>query len=78
MGTSLLNGVEGIFIPVKNPAVSAQWYETILGFKLNYIEEEAAVMVMRKRNTLRFLIRMVIHLVLVSKRGGQLNVYNCK
>ncbi|MEK3975872.1 MULTISPECIES: VOC family protein [unclassified Psychrobacillus] len=44
MGTSLLNGVEGIFIPVKNPAVSAQWYETVLGFKLNYIEEEAAVM----------------------------------
>jgi catechol 2,3-dioxygenase-like lactoylglutathione lyase family enzyme len=41
---SLLKGVEGVFIPVKNPAVSAEWYERVLGFSLVYLEEEAAVM----------------------------------
>ncbi|WP_299510509.1 VOC family protein [uncultured Rummeliibacillus sp.] len=44
MTNALLKGVEGIFIPVKDPANSAIWYGDILGFKLIYIEEEAAVM----------------------------------
>lgn len=44
MSKSLLKGIEGVFIPVKNPEISAKWYEEILGFRLIYIEEEAAVM----------------------------------
>ncbi|MCP1161271.1 VOC family protein [Bacillus infantis] len=44
MATALFKGMEGVFIPVKNPEMSAKWYEEILGFKLIYIEEEAAVM----------------------------------
>lgn len=44
MTKSLLKGMEGVFIPVKNPKLSAQWYEEILGFTLVYLEEEAAVM----------------------------------
>lgn len=44
MTKPLLKGIEGIFIPTKDPALSAKWYEEILGFTLTYIEEEAAVM----------------------------------
>lgn len=44
MTQSLLNGVEAIFIPIKDPQLSSKWYEEKLGFKLLYIEEEAAVM----------------------------------
>ncbi|WP_059172198.1 VOC family protein [Bacillus sp. FJAT-27445] len=44
MAKSLLKGMEGVFIPVKDPAASAKWYEEILGFSLLYIEAEAAVM----------------------------------
>jgi glyoxylase I family protein len=42
--TPLLKGMEGVFIPVKDPDVSAKWYGEILGFKVLYIEKEAAVM----------------------------------
>lgn len=41
---SLLKGMEGVFVPVKNPEVSAKWYEEILGFTLVYQEDEAAVL----------------------------------
>ncbi|MEF7493927.1 VOC family protein [Lysinibacillus sphaericus] len=41
---SLLNGVEAIFIPIKDPQLSVKWYEEKLGFKLLNIEEDAAVM----------------------------------
>jgi len=44
MNKPLLKGMEGIFIPVKDPKASAGWYIEKLGFKLNYIEEEAAVL----------------------------------
>jgi glyoxylase I family protein len=44
MSKPLLKGVEGIFIPVKNPELSAGWYEEVLGFQLIYMEKEAAVM----------------------------------
>ncbi|WP_456279490.1 VOC family protein [Bacillus sp. AK128] len=44
MTKPLLKGMEGVFIPVKNPALSASWYEEILGFQLIYMEEDAAVM----------------------------------
>jgi len=44
MTKPLLKGMEGVFIPVKNPTLSSKWYEDKLGFKLLYIEEEAAVM----------------------------------
>lgn len=40
MTNPLLMGMEGVFIPVKDPKLSANWYEEILGFKLLYIEEE--------------------------------------
>jgi len=41
---SIFKGMEGVFIPVKNPAKSAEWYEEKLGFLLLYQEAEAAVM----------------------------------
>lgn len=41
---SLLNGVEAIFIPIKDSQLSVKWYEEKLGFKLLNIEEDAAVM----------------------------------
>ncbi|MEH7122673.1 VOC family protein [Bacillus sp. JJ1773] len=44
MTKPILIGMEGVFIPVKDPELSAKWYEEILGFKLIYIEKEAAVM----------------------------------
>jgi glyoxylase I family protein len=44
MSQSLLKGLEGIFIPVKNPQVSAVWYGEKLGFQLVYLETDAAVM----------------------------------
>lgn len=44
MNKSLLKGIEGIFIPVKDPEASARWYEAVLGLQLSYIEEAAAVM----------------------------------
>lgn len=44
MTKPLLKGMEGVFIPVKDPELSARWYEETLGFKVIYIEEDAAVM----------------------------------
>lgn len=44
MAQPLLKGMEGVFIPVKDPALSAGWYEETLGFQLIYMEDEAAVM----------------------------------
>ncbi|MBD1383561.1 VOC family protein [Metabacillus arenae] len=44
MAKPLLKGMEGVFIPVKDPNLSAKWYEEKLGFTVIYIEEEAAVM----------------------------------
>ena len=44
MTIPIFKGMEGVFIPVKDPAISAKWYEEVLGFKIIYIEEEAAVM----------------------------------
>lgn len=44
MSKPMLKGVEGIFIPVQNPELSAGWYEEVLGFQLIYMEKEAAVM----------------------------------
>ena len=42
MKQSLFKGVEAIFIPIKDPKLSSKWYEEILGFKLQYIEEGAS------------------------------------
>ncbi|WP_446936876.1 VOC family protein [Lysinibacillus fusiformis] len=47
---SLLHGVEAIFIPIKDPQLSAKWYEEKFGFKLLYIEEDAAVMKIAERS----------------------------
>ncbi|WP_068984449.1 MULTISPECIES: VOC family protein [Lysinibacillus] len=44
MSKPILKGVEAIFIPIKDPELSATWYEEKLGFTLLYIEEGAAVM----------------------------------
>ena len=44
MTEPLLKGMEGVFIPVNDPSHSSKWYEDKLGFKLLYIEPEAAVM----------------------------------
>lgn len=44
MTKPLFKGMEGVFIPVKDPEKSAKWYEDILGCKLVYVENEAAVL----------------------------------
>ncbi len=46
----LLDGVEAIFIPIKDPKISAKWYEEKLGFSLLYIGETAAVMKMSEHS----------------------------
>ena len=63
MTKSLLKGMEGVFIPVTDPKVSAKWYEEILGFKLLYMEEEAAVMkISEQAQTVVCLVRTFNHL----------------
>ena len=62
MTKQLLKGMEGVFIPVKNPELSAKWYEEILGFKLVYIEEEAAVMkISEQSQTVVCLVKTIKH-----------------
>ncbi|MEH7463297.1 VOC family protein [Bacillus thuringiensis] len=54
--------MEGVFIPVKNPKISAEWYEEKLGFKPIYIEDEAAVMKIEEESqTVVCLVRTVNH-----------------
>jgi len=62
MAKPLLKGMEGVFIPVKDPESSAKWYEEILGFKLLYIESEAAVMkIAEESQTVVCLVRINNH-----------------
>lgn len=62
MTKPLLKGMEGVFIPVKDPELSANWYEEILGFKLLYIEEEAAVMrIAEQSQTVVCLVKTLNH-----------------
>ncbi|MEO2074212.1 MAG: VOC family protein [Bacillus sp. (in: firmicutes)] len=62
MNKPLLKGMEAVFIPVKDPRLSAEWYEEILGFTLIYIEEEAAVMRIEEgAQTVVCLVRTVNH-----------------
>ena len=62
MAKSLLKGLEGVFIPVKDPELSANWYEEKLGFKLLYIEEDAAVMkIAEQSQTVVCLVRTLNH-----------------
>lgn len=58
----LLMGMEGVFIPVKDPKLSANWYKEILGFKLLYIEEEAAVLkISEQSQTVVCLVKTLNH-----------------
>lgn len=62
MSQALLAGMEGVFIPVKNPKISAEWYEEKIGFKPIYIEDEAAVMKIEEGSqTVVCLMRTVNH-----------------
>lgn len=62
MTKPLLRGMEGVFIPVKDPKLSAKWYEEKLGFILIYIEEEAAVMKIGELSqTVVCLVRTINH-----------------
>ncbi|MGG2017043.1 VOC family protein [Bacillus sp. S10(2024)] len=62
MSQPLLAGMEGLFIPVKDPKIAAKWYEEKLGFKLIYIENEAAVMKIEEESqTVVCLVRTVNH-----------------
>ena len=62
MTKPLLKGMEGVFIPVKDLERSAKWYEEILGFKLIYIEEEAAVMkISEQSQTVVCLVKTIKH-----------------
>ncbi|TKC20137.1 VOC family protein [Robertmurraya kyonggiensis] len=54
--------MEGVFVPVNNPDVSAKWYEEVLGFTLVYQEEEAAVLrISGESQTVVCLVRTVNH-----------------
>jgi glyoxylase I family protein len=60
--TPLLKGMEGVFIPVKDPEISTKWYVEILGFKILYIEKEAAVMqIGEESQTVVCLVKTVNH-----------------
>lgn len=62
MTKPLLKGMEGVFIPVNDPKISADWYAEILGFKLIYIEEAAAVMKIAEHSqTVVWLVRTLNH-----------------
>ena len=62
MTIPVFKGMEGVFIPVKDPAISAKWYEEVLGFKPIYIEEEAAVMQIEKQSqTVVCLVKTLNH-----------------
>jgi glyoxylase I family protein len=62
MTKPLLQGMEGVFIPVKDPELSAKWYEEVLGFKVIYMEEEAAVMKIGEQSpTVVCLVRTLNH-----------------
>lgn len=62
MTKPLLKGMEGVFIPVKDPEISAKWYEEMLGFQLIYMEEEAAVMRIHEHSqTVVCLVRTLNH-----------------
>ena len=41
---NLLIRVGTIYIPVKDPASSAEWYKEKLGAKLNYLDDEKAIL----------------------------------
>ncbi|TWI93361.1 catechol 2,3-dioxygenase-like lactoylglutathione lyase family enzyme [Roseibium hamelinense] len=43
MSKELLTGIEGVFVPVSDPEVSARWYQETLGCELRSIEPDAAV-----------------------------------
>ncbi|WP_077624473.1 VOC family protein [Sediminibacillus massiliensis] len=62
MTAPLLKGMEGAFIPVRNPRKSAEWYERILGFKQLYVDEEAVTMkISDKAQTVITLVRTPNH-----------------
>lgn len=62
MSQPLLAGMEGVFIPVKDPKTAAKWYEEKLGFKLIYIDNETAVMRIEEEwQTVVCLVRTVNH-----------------
>ena len=62
MTKPLLKGMEGVFLPVKDLERSAKLYEEILGFKLIYIEEEAAVMkISEQSQTVVCLVKTIKH-----------------
>ncbi|KAB2334405.1 VOC family protein [Cytobacillus depressus] len=72
-------GMEGVFIPVKDPKYSAKWYEEILGFTLIYIEEEAAVMrIAEQSQTVVCLVRTLNHqpMVFPENKFGVGKYYN--
>lgn len=71
MSQSLLSGLEGVFIPVKDPKISAEWYEEKLGFKLIYIEKEAAVMkIAEESQTVVCLVKTVNHQAMTFPENG--------
>jgi len=75
----LLKGMEGVFIPVKDPELSANWYKEILGFELLYIEAEAAVMkIAEQSQTVVCLVKTLNHqpMKFPSNRFGVGKYYN--
>jgi len=62
MARPLLKGMEGVFIPVKDPEIAAKWYGEKLGFTVLYMEEEAAVMqISEESQTVVCLVRTENH-----------------
>ncbi len=62
MAQSLLKGMEGVFIPVKDPSASAKWYEEKLGCIPLFVEEEAVTMrISDESSTVICLVRVENH-----------------
>ncbi|WP_404452224.1 VOC family protein [Virgibacillus necropolis] len=62
MSQPILKGMEGVLIPVKDPKISAEWYEEVLGFKPIDIEKEAIVMkIAEESQTVVCLVRTANH-----------------
>lgn len=62
MAQSLLKGMEGVFIPVKDPDASAKWYEEKLGCIPLFVAEEAVTMrISDESSTVICLVRVENH-----------------
>jgi catechol-2,3-dioxygenase len=61
MGNRLIEGVDGVFIPVQDLEKSVKWYQEVLELELLYREEEAAVLKVSDQSPVICLVRVTNH-----------------